>query len=1054
MGSISIDAVTGEGSARGRNLAAYSNLNIMKNTQHVLDDLLKCCSTMHHLFRVTGCAARNAWVDVAKSTGGRSVRSVRKLVAATLSLLVVVADAAPLGGQVVSGTGSISQSDSTTTIQQSSQNLSLDWQSFNIAPQEAVNFQQPSTSAIAVNRIFDTNGTQILGRLNANGQVYLINPNGILFGRGAQVNVGGLVASTLDLNGAGLDGSTRAFSGNGSGSIINQGNINAANGGYLVLLGNHVSNQGTMTAHLGSVALGAGSAATLTFSGNNLLRMQVDQSLLNSLAENGGLIRADGGMVVMTAGAKNALLASVVNNTGVIEARTVENHEGVITLLGGKTAGTVNVGGTLDASAATGGNGGFVETSAAHVKVAHDAKVTTAASTGQTGTWLIDPQDYTVAANGGDITGTALSSDLGTTNIEVQSSTGGTSGSGNVNVNDAVSWSANNSLTLTAANDVNINANITATGDTAGLVINPNTANGADPVSGTGVFNLHGASVTLSGTNPSLAIAGASYTVINELGVAGSTTAADLQGMDSGLATNYALGSNIDATATSLWNAGEGFAPIGTLATPFAGTFDGLGHTVSSLTINLTTPDVGLFGATGSGAVIRNVGLVGGSVTGGAGTGALVGNNGIGTSISNSYSSGSVNGGAGTGGLVGSSTTSPISNSYSTSSVTGDAGTGGLVGSNTSGAISTSFATGDVSGAAGAGGLIGSNTSGPISTSFATGSVSGAAGTGGLIGSNTSGAIDNSYATGDVDGGTGAGVGGLIGSNTSGTVMNSYAVGGVSGTGASRGALVGSSNANVVSNSYWDKTTSIEVSSAGGGIGMTTAEMMTQDNFTSATPANSPDNPEWDFANTWTMYEGITYPLLSGFMTPLTVTANSDVKNYDGQSYSGGNGVTYSALANGIAPAGTLSYSGTSQGAKNANSYVITPGGLQPDQHYLITFIDGTLTITPKDVTISRHRGQRQNLRRLYPGDARQHRLGDHGRGHGDAAAEWPADGGHQLQHQRRANGRHSDRHRLQYCQRHRPGEQLRADLDQRDGDSKHHGQGANADAENRQQGI
>ena len=258
-----------------------------------------------------------------------------------------------------------------------------------------------------------------------------------------------------------------------------------------------------------------------------------------------------------------------------------------------------------------------------------------------------------------------------------------------------------------------------------------------------------------------------------------------------------------------------------------------------------------------------------------------------------------------------------------------------------------------MSGAAGAGGLVGSNTSGAISTSFATGSVNGAAGTGGLIGSNTSGAINNSYATGNVNGGTGAGVGGLIGSNTSGTVMNSYAAGGVSGTGASRGALIGSSNANVVSNSYWNTDTANQTVSPGGGIGMTTADMMIQANFTLATDANSPDNPAWDFANTWAMYENITYPLLSDFMTPLTVTANNDLKTYDGLSYSGGNGVTYSELVNGIAPAGTLSYSGTSQGAINANSYVITPGGLQPDQHYLITFIDGTLTVSAKTVTLS-----------------------------------------------------------------------------------------------------
>ncbi|MFX6118714.1 filamentous hemagglutinin N-terminal domain-containing protein, partial [Acinetobacter baumannii] len=88
-------------------------------------------------------------------------------------------------------------------------------------------------SAIAVNRIQDVNATQFMGQLNANGQVYLINPNGILFGAGAQVNVGSLVASTLDINDAALGSSTRNFSGMGSGSIVNQGSINSANGGYV-----------------------------------------------------------------------------------------------------------------------------------------------------------------------------------------------------------------------------------------------------------------------------------------------------------------------------------------------------------------------------------------------------------------------------------------------------------------------------------------------------------------------------------------------------------------------------------------------------------------------------------------------------------------------------------------------------------------------------------------------------------------------------------------------------------------------------------------------------
>ena len=285
------------------------------------------------------------------------------------------AEAAPEGGQVTSGAGTISQAGNTTTINQVTPNLSLSWGQFNIAPHEVVNFVQPSDSAIAVNRIFDTSATQIMGQLNANGQIYLINPNGIVFGPGSQVNVGGLVASTLNITDDNLNSATKTFSGNGTGSVINQGKLAAATGGYIALLGNHVSNQGIITAQLGTVALAGGSAMTLTFADNSLVKLQVTQSTLNNLVENKQLVQANGGIVFMDAGAKASLLASVVNNTGIVEAKTVSSHEGVITLLGGMEAGTVNVGGKLDASAPNGGNSGFIETSAAQVKIADNAKI-------------------------------------------------------------------------------------------------------------------------------------------------------------------------------------------------------------------------------------------------------------------------------------------------------------------------------------------------------------------------------------------------------------------------------------------------------------------------------------------------------------------------------------------------------------------------------------------------------------------------------------------------------------------------------------------------------
>ena len=126
----------------------------------------------------------------------------------------------------------------------------------------------------------------------------------------------------------------------------------------------------------------------------------------------------------MSAKAADALSTAVVNNTGIIEARTIQNVGGVIKLMGDMQTGQVNVGGTLDASAPNGGNGGFIETSAAHVKIADGTQVTTSAAQGLAGNWLIDPVDFTIAATGGDITGAALSTSLSGGNVQILSSAG------------------------------------------------------------------------------------------------------------------------------------------------------------------------------------------------------------------------------------------------------------------------------------------------------------------------------------------------------------------------------------------------------------------------------------------------------------------------------------------------------------------------------------------------------------------------------------------------------------------------------------------------------
>ncbi|WP_426055825.1 YDG domain-containing protein [Janthinobacterium sp. PSPC2-1] len=304
---------------------------------------------MNRIYRLVWSHVHQTWVAVHERARGKGKSANRRLIASVLLAASHSAMAGPTGGQVTAGNGTINQNGATTTVTQASQNLSLNWQSFNTSSGETVNFVQPSASAIAVNRIGGNSATQFYGALNANGQVYLINPNGVLFGAGSQINVGGLVASTLDTGDAGLGGATRRFTGSGTGSIINQGAINTGNGGYVAFIGNQVSNSGTINARAGTVALGAGSDVTLSFSGDSLVQLQVNQGTLNNLAENGGLINADGGAVWLSAGARNTLLASVVNNTGIIQARSVQNVNGVIVLEAG-SAGAAGNSGTLDAS--------------------------------------------------------------------------------------------------------------------------------------------------------------------------------------------------------------------------------------------------------------------------------------------------------------------------------------------------------------------------------------------------------------------------------------------------------------------------------------------------------------------------------------------------------------------------------------------------------------------------------------------------------------------------------------------------------------------------------
>ncbi|MES3023273.1 MAG: YDG domain-containing protein [Pseudomonadota bacterium] len=831
---------------------------------------------MNRIYRLVWSHASKALVAVAENTRGAGKGSgggsgatgavfagVGALAARRLCLALALAfagsaaQAAPEGGKVVVGDGTINQNGNSTVVQQSTQNMVINWQSFGIGADQSVEFRQPSSSSIVLNRVLGQDPSLILGNLTANGQVFVVNPNGVLFGVGAQVDVGGLVATTNAISDTDFVAGKHQFTNAGAaGSVVNKGRLTARDGGYIALLAPEVRNEGVVSARLGSAVLAAGNQVTLNLNNGSLVGYNIDRGALKALAENRQLVQADGGQVFMGAKAADALSMAVVNNTGVIEARTFENRNGSIVLLGDMAHGQVKVGGTLDASAPNGGDGGFIDTSAAQVTVADGARVSTLAAQGKSGKWLIDPTDFTIAAGAAPQTGSGIGADtltaaLGLGSVELATTASGTQ-EGNVNVNGAVSWNAN-MLTLSAHRNIYINANLNGSG-TAQLTLKYNQG---DTQTETGYFFNHGAKVYLPAGLNYWERAGNQNSaglfvsrVITELGAAGSNTGTDLQGINGALNGRYVLGADLDASATAFWNNGLGFAPLGNNGQKFSGFFDGFGHNIAGLTINRPIENhVGLFGE--NAGRIQNVNVLDARVRGNNQTGIVAGAG----SMFFVTSSGSVAGNSSVGGLTGLS--SYVFDSSSTATVTGVDSVGGLAGSHGYYSfIKNSHASGNVNGTNNLGGLVGASYGGAIHDSYASGNVSGNYTVGGLVGYNE-GRIKGAYATGDVS--AGSIVGGLVGMNLfrydgDAVISNTYSSGRVTATdGQNIGGLIGLDSSGTVSGSFWDTTTSgLSYSAGGKGTGLTTAQMMQQANWGG-----------FLLSGGWWMSEGNTRPLLS-----------------------------------------------------------------------------------------------------------------------------------------------------------------------------------------------
>ncbi len=319
-------------------------------------------------------------VDSHRRAPGQSApRAIHAVRFSAIALAVKVACGAvafadlPTGGNVVSGAGSIGQSGNTMTVTQQTARMGVEWESFNVGAGQRVQFVQPDANSVALNRVMGSDGSKIMGSLDANGKVFLVNPNGVLFGKDAQVHTGGLVASTLDITDEHFNAGHYKFTkGAKAGGIVNSGNLTA---GSVVLVAPTIENAGSINTHKGSTTLAAGEAVTVSVMNNGLITAQVDKATLNASIRNTGRIAADGGSISLQAGTADAVLDSLINTEGVLRAQSIEERDGRI-FLGSGAGGTTIVGGTVDASGnAAGQVGGSVTALGKNVGIVEGATI-------------------------------------------------------------------------------------------------------------------------------------------------------------------------------------------------------------------------------------------------------------------------------------------------------------------------------------------------------------------------------------------------------------------------------------------------------------------------------------------------------------------------------------------------------------------------------------------------------------------------------------------------------------------------------------------------------
>ncbi|MDD5228594.1 MAG: MBG domain-containing protein, partial [Methylococcales bacterium] len=899
-----------------------------------------------------------------------------------------VSPANPTGAQVVSGQVSIDQSVAGITTITNTPSAIINWQDFNIAQHEITRFIQQNGQSAVLNRIIGGNPSEILGSLFSNGQVFLINPNGIVFGAGSQIDTQGLIASSLNLSDSDFQkGNFHFIAGSKAGDISNEGIIHAGKDGNIVLIAPNIENKGIIQSDGGKITLAAGQELILTSMDDPDIRFQV-QAPKNQVLNIGQLL-TEGGAINVFAGS--------IKHSGDINADSVEiDKQGNIRLVakenitldknstisannakgdGGNVAvlsdNNTNVSGSISAkSGANSGNGGFVETSGKELNIADTARVDTSAPHGKSGTWLLDPVNFTIAEEDGNAKSSTIATALESSSLVEISTTGTGAAVGNITVDAIIKKTAgaDSTLQLKANNAVIINPDV-AIESTAGklnIVLNADT----DSSNGGNVQIKSGASLNSNGGN---IVMGGGTCDTSSCSAPAKGYGFDSNGdeQDEGIAITTA---SINSNGGAINLKGEGFSG--------SGLSNSHGVFLDEATINGGAGNVTINGTGGVGTAVQGQhgnsnqfgDLIGGDNNNGV---FFTGHNGSHVSRTKHLSSIST-----TTGMI-NITGEGRGNGQSNFGISSDSAM--MVNTTSGGSIMLrgTGANNDAGILLDSDTQIGNPTSGNV-TLITTNAVPMTSDS--LIFANT---LSNGVnpiiqsagnltlnATGTILQNATFSVTGLnlLGSahyylNKPSNTISALTASGINslhflnngelniGGIIARDAVVVETSGNINVNQKVESS-AITLNSTAGNIALagnfisTSGQAILNTNTIAGSAGLSNSVPAGHFRYNNVAVDSTATGIYAIYREQpmLTITANSFSKSYDGVAYSGGNGVTTTGFFNGDTAAilnGTLVYGGNSQGAINQGSYTITANGYTNSIGYGIQFINGTLSIDP-----------------------------------------------------------------------------------------------------------